>query len=68
MAHGQAGVHGRPDDPEFRAWLADALDAFADRRVERHWQLLAVVNGWPAVPSILGAWEWTVAALRASLA
>jgi DNA-binding transcriptional MerR regulator len=60
-----AALHEREDGPAFRAWLAEALGTFADRRAERYWQLLGVMNGWPAVPSSAGAWEWLVAALTA---
>lgn len=44
---------------------ADRIAAFTDRRAERYWQLLGVINGWPAVPSVVPAWEWLAAALRA---
>ena len=37
----------------------------ATRRVERYWQLLGAINGWDAFPSMVPAFEWTVAALRA---
>jgi DNA-binding transcriptional MerR regulator len=60
-----ADLHGRTDGREFRTWLADALDTFADRRAERYWQLLAVMNGWPPQPSSAAAWEWLIAGLRA---
>ncbi|HEY8584150.1 MAG TPA: MerR family transcriptional regulator [Capillimicrobium sp.] len=59
------GVIGEPPD---RATLADQIDAFADDRVERYWQLLGIVNGWPPVPSATPAWRWLAAALRASAA
>ncbi|MFE0136620.1 MerR family transcriptional regulator [Streptomyces sp. NPDC059037] len=48
-----------------RARLADQLATFTDRRVERYWQLLAVLNGRPQVPSQVPAFEWLIAALRA---
>jgi DNA-binding transcriptional MerR regulator len=60
-----ADLHGRTDGPKFRAWLAEVLDTFADRRAERYWQLLAVMNGWPPQPTSAAAWEWLIAALRA---
>jgi DNA-binding transcriptional MerR regulator len=60
-----ADLHGRREDREFRAWLAEVLDTFADRRAERYWQLLAVMNGWPPQPSSAAAWEWLIAGLRA---
>lgn len=48
-----------------RAALADQLATFTDRRVERYWSLLGIINGWPArTPMVPGA-EWLIAALRA---
>lgn len=47
-----------------RTQLADRLAAGTDARAERYWQLLAIVNGWPPVPTTVSAWEWTIAALR----
>ena len=64
-----AELHGREDGPRFRAWLADTLETFADRRAERYWQLLGIMNGWPrqgpAAGSSIPPWEWLVAGLRA---
>jgi DNA-binding transcriptional MerR regulator len=51
--------------PQRRAEIADVLDTFADRRVERYWQLLGVLNGWPQRPATVPAFEWVIAALRA---
>lgn len=51
--------------PDARAALAHQVETFADRRVERYWTLLGVLNGWPAAPSMLPAFEWFAAALRA---
>ncbi len=48
-----------------RAALADRLEVGPDARAERYWQLLAVINGWPPVPTTVPAWTWFVAALRA---
>lgn len=55
----------RTDDPAFRAELADRFEQGADPRAERYWQLLAVINGWPPVPTTIPAWRWTIDALRA---
>jgi DNA-binding transcriptional MerR regulator len=60
-----ARLHGRDDGPAFRAWLADTLSAFTDRRAERYWTLLGIMNGWPQRPSSTPAFEWLVAGLRA---
>lgn len=48
-----------------RAELADMIDTFADRRVERYWSLLGTLNGWDPWPPTVPAFEWTAAALRA---
>jgi hypothetical protein len=61
-----AGPQEDPGDPAWRAALADRLATGTDARAERYWQLLATINGWPPVPTRVPAWEWTIAALRAS--
>jgi DNA-binding transcriptional MerR regulator len=53
---------------EERLALADSLATFSDRRVERYWQLLGVLNGWAPVPSAVPAFEWVIAALRSGSA
>ncbi|MBO0889553.1 MAG: MerR family transcriptional regulator, partial [Acidothermales bacterium] len=56
-----------PTSPEYRRELADRLETFSDRRVERYWQLVATVNGWDReTPSMAPAYEWLVAGLRSS--
>jgi hypothetical protein len=52
-------------DPVARAALAERIDTFSDRRVERYWTLLGILNGWPARRSMVPAFEWFSAALRA---
>ncbi len=52
-------------DAAGRAALADGVATFTDARVERYWQLLGVLNGWSPVPTVVPAFEWLVAALRA---
>jgi hypothetical protein len=47
-----------------RVQLADRLATGTDARAERYWQLLAIINGWPPVPTTVPAWEWLIAALR----
>lgn len=49
-----------------RAAWADTVDLFADRRVERYWTLLGVLNGWPAREPAIPAFEWFAAALRSA--
>ena len=60
-----AKASGEKDSPAFRAALAERFASGSDPRAERYWQLLAVINGWPPVPTTVPAWEWTVAGLRA---
>ena len=50
-----------------QAQLLGQLETFTDARVERYWQLLATINGWPAPPAAVPSFEWLIAALRASL-
>jgi DNA-binding transcriptional MerR regulator len=52
-------------DAPARAALAERLATFSDRRVERYWQLLGVLNDWPERPPTVPAFEWLTAALRA---
>ncbi|HEY2286538.1 MAG TPA: MerR family transcriptional regulator [Streptosporangiaceae bacterium] len=50
-----------------RSAILRQLETFTDARVERYWQLLAILNGQPAPPSAVPAFEWLIAALRAGL-
>lgn len=64
-----AAARGEADSAEFRARLADEITTFSDQRVERFWELIGIVNGWPAQPQHSGSvatMEWFAAALRAS--
>ncbi len=55
-----------PDTPpDDRARLLSTLETFTDARIERYWQLLAIINGWATPPSAVPAFEWLIAALRA---
>jgi DNA-binding transcriptional MerR regulator len=55
-----------PDTPPAeRASLLATLETFTEARVERYWQLLAVINGWEAPPTVVPAYAWLIAALRA---
>jgi DNA-binding transcriptional MerR regulator len=51
--------------PAERAGLLSQLQTFTDARVERYWQLLAIINDRPVPPSVVPAFEWLIAALRA---
>jgi DNA-binding transcriptional MerR regulator len=48
-----------------RAELARQLETFTDARVERYWQLVAVINGWTPFPPTTPAFHWLIDALRA---
>jgi hypothetical protein len=50
-----------------RAQLLARLETFTDARVERYWQLLAILNSQPVPPSVVPAFDWLIAALRADL-
>ncbi|MBV9381851.1 MAG: MerR family transcriptional regulator [Streptosporangiaceae bacterium] len=50
-----------------RARLLGQLETFTDARVERYWQLLAIINGQQPFPTTVSAFEWLIAALRATL-
>jgi DNA-binding transcriptional MerR regulator len=49
-----------------RAELLAQLEAATDPRIERYWELTAVISGRGPFPSIQRALEWLAAALRAS--
>jgi DNA-binding transcriptional MerR regulator len=59
-----AATNSRVDGPETRAWLAETIETFDDVRVDRYWELLGLINGWPARPSAAPAWAWLREALR----
>lgn len=56
---------GRADDPGYRREVLATLDATVDPRPERYWQLMAVINGWPAMPAQTPNYAWLRDALRA---
>ncbi|MBZ4017260.1 helix-turn-helix domain-containing protein [Streptomyces purpurogeneiscleroticus] len=60
-----AGLSGRSDGPEFRAWLLARLESSHVAEYERYWQLLAVINGQSAPAATAPAVEWLIAGLRA---
>jgi DNA-binding transcriptional MerR regulator len=50
-----------------RARFLEQVETFTDARVERYWQLLAIINGQPVPPAVVPGFEWLIAALRADL-
>ena len=63
-----AAASARPDQDaesaEFRRELADRFAASGDARAERYWQLLAIINSWPPVPTTQPAVRFMIEALR----
>jgi len=55
---------GDPADPAARRKVADDWETFGDRRFERFWELLGIINGWPTKVTETGSMEWVIAALR----
>ncbi|MER6982257.1 MerR family transcriptional regulator [Streptomyces carpinensis] len=55
---------GRPDDAELRGWLLRRLETANDPRRDRYFDLLAVINGWPAPEPLAPLIDWSVQALR----
>jgi DNA-binding transcriptional MerR regulator len=55
-----------PETPAARRTaILEQLETFTDARVERYWQLLAIINGRPVPPPAVPGFEWLIAALRA---
>ncbi|MGW7417705.1 TIGR03086 family metal-binding protein [Streptomyces sp. NPDC054863] len=54
------------DGVRARRLLLEQLDAASEPHVERYWQLLCVINGRPARPSLAAAGQWLRTALRAN--
>jgi DNA-binding transcriptional MerR regulator len=55
---------GKADTPEYRSKLLLRLHIASDPRVERYWQLLATINGWPIPPTLAPVFEWFIQALQ----
>jgi DNA-binding transcriptional MerR regulator len=68
LAAHYARVLGRPDDAESRRLLLARLDSVSDPRRDRHAQLLAVINGWPAPERLAPAFVWSARAVRVRMA
>jgi DNA-binding transcriptional MerR regulator len=48
-----------------REELVAGLEMLSDPRMERYWQLTAIINGLPPFPTYAPAFEWLITALRA---
>ena len=59
-------AYGRPDDAAGRRALREQIEVFADPMAERYWQLLAIINGWPARPTMAPEFAWLASGLTAT--
>jgi DNA-binding transcriptional MerR regulator len=62
-----ASAVGRVDDDGYRRELLDQLELSYEPRAERYWQLIAIINGWPPMPTQMPYWAWLIEALRATV-
>jgi DNA-binding transcriptional MerR regulator len=60
-----AASAGRVSDAAYRRELLENVRAGYEPRAERYWQLIAIINGWPPIPSVMPAWAWFADALAA---
>ena len=51
--------------PVGREELIAGLEVTTDPRIDRYWQLTAIINGWPPFPSHMPGSVWLLGALRA---
>jgi DNA-binding transcriptional MerR regulator len=51
--------------PVGREELIAGLEVTTDPRIDRYWQLTAIINGWPPFPSHMPGSVWLLTALRA---
>lgn len=57
-------AHGRRDDAELHRWLLHRMQAARDPRRDQYFQLLALINDWPAPERLAPVIDWSVTALR----
>jgi hypothetical protein len=55
------GASGSAPGSQDRFELVAQLEILTDPRIERYWQLTAIINGWPPFPSHMPAFEWMIA-------
>lgn len=61
-----ATAAGSADGAGYRRELAEQLASFTDTRVERYWQLIGAINGWPPRPSMVAPYQWFIEGLRSA--
>lgn len=60
-----AAAAGRSDLDAYRDEVLAVLEVSVDPRPERYWQLMAIINGWPPIPTQMPAYAWLRDALSA---
>ncbi|GAA4102686.1 MerR family transcriptional regulator [Actinomadura miaoliensis] len=65
LAAAYATAYGETDGPEFRRTLLERMRVGNEPRAERYWQLIAVINGMPEIPTLTPLFEWFITALEA---
>ncbi|MFA1546360.1 hypothetical protein [Actinomadura chokoriensis] len=66
LVRAYAGASGAADGAGLRRELLARMEIGNDRRAERYWQLLAVINGWPVQPTLAPVFAWFIGGLRAA--
>jgi DNA-binding transcriptional MerR regulator len=62
-----ANALSRADDVDLRRHLLTRLEELHDARRARYFELLAIINGWPAPEGLAPVLAWSVQALRVRL-
>lgn len=61
---GFAGAMNRKNDKSFAAWLLERFETTTDPRMDRYWELIAVLKGWTHTPDYAKAYGWLLEGLR----
>lgn len=59
---------GRQDDPRFAGWMLSHYERTYDPRMERYWELIALLKRWEYDSSIVEAHRWLIEGLRRRVA
>jgi DNA-binding transcriptional MerR regulator len=62
--HGSARAMGKQDDPHFARWMLSHYERTYDPRMERYWELIAILKGWNYDPTVAKAYRWLIEGLR----
>ncbi|MBI5811583.1 MAG: MerR family transcriptional regulator [Meiothermus silvanus] len=61
---GLARAMQRKNDKRFAAWLLERFETTTDPRMDRYWELIAVLKGWTYTPDYAKAYGWLLEGLR----